>query len=276
MIVHIYYTRTDWHLILQDAIIPILHASMDRIRTWNIRFESKQGDHITISLAFFEESTFLEMDLLEQLAEYIKTRPSTTIPIKPPFRSFFMNFNNNTVMLSDENIFSEALYDRYSKYRMNLSNAIINALKDDVIDSESLLTLLIYLQLGYLKAKYSEVVDSYVFLINFKSYITNLNSGWVSNEKYLTPEKSDEENEDFICEIIDLVYLKGDLPIELVWLCEWINTCGEINIDEKNSDFQFLCKLICEHTGLDINRALALSTDIILRSFLKKMVASVK
>ena len=97
----IFYSITSWHKILNEAIKPFLlkHTSENLISKYFIAFSKDQGDHIKISLYTEDESKAILNEFHSIIGYYIDLKPSMNSIEKSLGDSFFMNFENNQILI---------------------------------------------------------------------------------------------------------------------------------------------------------------------------------
>lgn len=211
----------NWNIILKKIQRIVEDLKCD-LFTFHIQFNNRYGDNVRIMFLTIEE----HMDDFGQkvtlrLEPLFSSFPKETF--KSPISSIKLPFPTNTFEFGlHKTTFDENLFSTY-KVQEALSTAIIEALKEEEIARDTLISFSLYLRVSLLKVC---------------SQFLNKKEKWLSYliQKDLKPKNDfasgQNANFDLALEITKEVMENAEFKEELEWLGRWYNECSVLMKEE--------------------------------------------
>lgn len=258
----LYCLRDDWHLLLSEAINPFFTTNLDRIEALVLEFNYIGGENIRMALLTNEGNA----DRLSSEADLFFKNAFLRLPfhnkkIALPVQGLFLPFPNNSIQYG--------LYrGDYRNYRLQkeLSLLMIEALSEESIDDETIVTFAFYLHISLMKVMLKYHTGSTEELL--KLYHSSHSTGTEVSEFSLIKNKF-EDNKDMLKEIfLDIMnpVIENTPPN---WLSNW-----EAAIEDKVkqavkfcSEAKLAIEVIHSRIAYLINKQLTISGSIELLLF---------
>ena len=148
----IFYGQINWHLLLGAARKTIeLPDVSKKIMQTCVLFNNDRGESVRLALKTdHSQKTQVAEIIAHSLHTFLRDHPSETRPVSLPIRSFFCDFENNTIKY---NLFNERLImiGRLEIFQSLLSKLLLILFEDHPINDEGLFTLIVYLQKSILE-----------------------------------------------------------------------------------------------------------------------------
>lgn len=272
MVVSIFYNQVAWHELLKDFISPYLQQNQDTILHWYISLSTYRGEHITLEIEFRDNSLQFEEYFNKEVNTFLENYPSPMKIIDYPLDGLFMDYENNTVYYNIEAHHNTDNQNLTSIIRQQLSEIILCTLEDQEIDIESIFTLIVYLQLGIIKAGFTNTKTARINTLKLVLHLTTQDD-IDPNDKAKAEEterfiKLFEYNKDIFVEIIEDIWSKEKYEDELRWMGQWENVCKDyLNTNEFHVAFMLLSKIAYQQTGLNGDKILLNASKQILKIF---------
>ncbi|RYY36116.1 MAG: hypothetical protein EOP46_07635 [Sphingobacteriaceae bacterium] len=267
----IFYDREQWGKLLGEAIFPFIDSEKELINTYYVHLEVSPRDHIKLTMKSTEPgNTELESRFLDYMDQYLLDNPSEAVHTQHNF------YPNNTAWVNQYNESDFYLADDergFDYIREKIADAL-RQLAVDTIDTSSMYTFIFYLQLGLLKANYTDVnqLKAEIDLIT-----TSLKAQYKDPSKFInaTTNKVGKQfftsNKEILIEIIDDIWGELHYNPDLQWLGEWIEACKYFIKDANfTASFILISRLVYDSLGLMNNKLLPLSLQIITSAFNEK------
>jgi len=275
--VSIFYSRSAWHDLIASAIKPFIYNEQNKNTdmTYYIYLCTNQGEHVTVVLQRDKENK-LEQKFIKYIEKFISKNKSTTKAIEYPLPGFFMDYPNNSVWADIDNLYTFSPIECPSNIRYNLSQILIDALGDSEIETETIYTFLIYMQLGIIKSAYPAIKTARNGAIILLKYLSE--NEYIKQEVTIESQEYDyediklsfENNKEILLEIIDDIWNAEGYQAELKWVELWVNSCRQIfKNSDLNKSFIYLNDLVHDHIGLGNKNLPGLSSKLILSSFIQ-------
>jgi len=267
--------KSEWNRLFADGIIPFV-TDIDLSASYTIKFNYDDEENIRLSLYTTEINA---KQLAEKAAEYFKDwflKANLIVPeMIPVGEEAPIPFPINSIQFGS--------YHREEKENLslsvNLSQIILDALKEDVIDDETILTFAFYLQICLIKL-ITQIDPGFINTLKpaFKDAElgepenADTNHAAIEGQISKVPSESMDAVNSFIMERISLnekfeEYKAGLLEITsdvmnsadeadiLGWLKLWLNTCKtELNRPVENENIIITYKRIIDtvygHLGI--------------------------
>jgi len=240
--------KNAWNFVLKKGIKQFLDEKIPCIAGYSIEFNYESGENIRFAISCLtEQADQLAKDADEYFKLFFRRNDLPSASIKLPLNGIFLPFPCNSIQFG--------LYRGKSETCLLsgiLSRTIIDALCDDEIDNESIVTLAFYLYLGVLR-KYeringSDAVDEYIRL--------NCKPSHGIDDKIF--ETSYEENRELFEEISrDVMQSEEQVLLrDAPWLQQWLYACEEEIVacqKSKKPGVVILTSLIDAHLGFTEN-----------------------
>jgi hypothetical protein len=249
----LFCNKCYWHTLLSLGLLPIVENFGDMV-AYEITFNYLSGENIRLGMLTEDKNAYtLSKAANDYFKVFFKNAELAMGESKLPVKGIFMPFPVNSIQYGLYLPLQQA--EQYSSLSIGLSQIIINALKDDTIDDNTILTFAFYLQVGLIKVigkgriNFTDMLNT---TGNYDISIRNIN------------QKEFTENRDVLIEITtDILHNNTDSP---QWLKKWMMLCDkEINkaqnINPLNC-YNKLVSLIYKQLGLDNNMRLMLTEFI--------------
>jgi hypothetical protein len=256
MIVSIFYNQEWWHKLLADVIKPFIESERGELKYWYVSLNTNRGEHITV--AFDAESSNAEViknKFLTQVNAYLSNSPSAIKEINYPLEGIFMDYPNNSIELDIDtpiNLSDNSMI----AVRQQFSEIVLEVGSSRVMDIESIFAFIIYLQLGIIKAGYSNSkrarmasLKLLLFLNTQEGGATDANSTEASNN--IPFIQIFDVNKDLIGEIVEDIWRGGEQDADLKWMENWELICRQFSAGrEFHEAFVLLSRICYEQLGL--------------------------
>lgn len=206
--------KYNWHHLLV-AIESFISQNSASVVDFSVEFNFLCGENIRLAVLVLEDSVNQFVPVMDNyFKNFFAERKLRMTPTLLPVAGIFKPFDQNTIQYG---LFDIPTSTIDTKFSANLSRIILTALKDDVIDDETIITLGFYLHTGILKVskERSELSDE------IESYHVNsvsLTRGDISIEFLLDKFKSNAQELINIYQHI-VVEKQSELPD---WMIDWI------------------------------------------------------
>jgi|SRR5690606_9206621 len=249
-------SKEQWSILLKE-IKNFLENLEVNLLTYNIQISNQYGDNIRLSLLTREnEVDDLGQKILLRFEPLLSSFPKESF--KFPIRDINLPFPTNTVEFGVYEIHFHELYSAIYKIQEELSKAMIEGLKEEKIESDTLLTFSLYLQVSLFKACSN-------LLPNFKKGFTVLIQDDLKPNSKL--RQALNENHNLVLEITkDIMEEKSDE--DLAWVETWYNVSSTLLKEEmkaykgnSNSEFENFIKNFYQKSIYFINSHLGLSLE---------------
>ena len=258
--------KSSWKHVIEKGITPFLSDPVNKIyqNSFLLEFNYLSGENIRFSPLVKEEDT---IDVSEKLDSWFKNFFSLAdLPQKRhklPVKGLFMPFPSNSIqygLYDPIKIMGQEDYAEY-KFRKGLSMIMIDALKDEAIDDETILTFVFYLTVAWLK----------VIMITWPDVDKNLSQLYIRHEIH-NGKKVDkdfisqnfEHNKEMLLEITsDIMAYSFTKPVNIPsWLESWMQLCENEISKEKalhNSKesvkiiYRKTLSVVFQHLGITVN-----------------------
>jgi hypothetical protein len=211
-----------WNLLLNKGIKGcIQNIEKDKILTYQFHLSQLQKSTINFFILASQEH---EESLINKINGYFKEK---FLSIQSPEYGTIAHFSLNTSDYGLHKVINEddLPHSRYNLQK-ELSDIMIEALSDEIMNDETLLTFAFYLHvelfkvlINYCPYEIENLLDAYQ--LNFNNIIDR-KIDIMSLQKYYTDNKSLLES------IVTEIYKKGDEPGDEIpiWLNKWSDACG--------------------------------------------------
>ena len=150
--VSIFCNKSNWHTLLNNGIEPFVLADKNIIN-YTLELNYLSGENMRLSLLVDEiDAPVVAKSTDIYFKKYFSDAGLSIRPITFPVEGVFMPFQANTVQygLYHHHIITRGEIERY-ELQINLSRILLVALKDDIIDDQTILTFGFYLKMGLIK-----------------------------------------------------------------------------------------------------------------------------
>jgi hypothetical protein len=244
-----------WHQLLNKGIHPFIkQQESDNLIDFLIEINYLSGENIRMALLVEEANAECVARLTD---EYFKSFfLKNDFPVKElqlPLEGVFLPFQLNSIQygLYEPRKVKQSAYAN-DQVASQLSSIIIAALKDDLIDEETLITLAFYLNTALIKTVSKHTNTSMQLLLPYYSSAGALYSIYddVIIGKF-------EENREMLQEIVsDIFSIDHNIPD---WLKNWIKQCEDLFKNNPGQQptiiFSRIIYLINKHLGITENMA---------------------
>ncbi len=256
MIVSVFYNQEWWHELLAKVITPFIESERAGLTYWHVSFSTYRGEHIIV--AFDPENSNAEVirnKFLAQVGSYLSNFPSAIKEINYPFDGIFMDYPNNSIELDIDTHINLA-DNSMNAVRRKFSEILLKVGSNRVMDMESIFTFIIYLQLGIIKAAYSNSKRARMASLKLLLFLNTHDGG--ATDANMTEASNNLPflqifvvNKDLICEIVEDIWSGREQDTELKWMENWESICrnffGGMEFYEA---FVLLSRMCYEHLGL--------------------------
>jgi hypothetical protein len=223
----LFCSKNEWNKLFVDGILPFLTDKITSgfLDDYTIELNYVDGENIRLSLLTTETNA---AQLTKHADEYFKdyfSKPNLAIPeVDLPDEEIPISFPSNTIQfgLYPNHTIIESEKENYS-LSISLSHIILDALKDDAIDDDTILTFAFYLQLSLIRCIndiYPEPVDK------LKSVYKNLVYDTKITDKELIRVKFAESRQ-MLNEIKQDIMSDKSHEDTPEWLETWMDSCKE-------------------------------------------------
>jgi hypothetical protein len=268
--ISLFCKKDHWHKLLKNGVGTFSKLSGDLILDQTIEFNYMSGENIRYSLlAYRSDAERLSSEASVFFRNFFLGANFTSDLKETPVEGFFMPYKTNSVRFG--------LYSFRKAVRSNgkgieihsqLSAVIVNALSEEMIDDEVILTLAFYLAIGVVKALSCDLktIEDHTPLMPNDNYGVVLSEDMVEG-KFL-------QNAELLGSIVNEVMSALDRPADArpAWLHSWISCCRSCAeaiacdpIEAKNQEYRYLIAGIYRHLG--ITYAMHLFLYFFLRQF---------
>lgn len=203
---------SKWNLLL-NSIREFIVENNNLIKSYKISFSRSNGDCIQLS-ALTQEVAIDE--LAERMSNhfdlFFKTLELESSAVK--VTSIFLPFPTATIQFGLYTENSDMVFFMKNRSEYILSKVLIEALRTDVVDVETILTVAFYLKIALIKALHGYLKDTTTLF----EIIARVDS---DGEKFLVKNKL-FENQPEMGEVTKEVMLESNFEGDLFWLKEWI------------------------------------------------------
>ncbi|MDB5119778.1 MAG: hypothetical protein JWN56_996 [Sphingobacteriales bacterium] len=275
MIVSIFYNQESWHELMTMLIKPFIEREQSSFKHWSIYLSTNRGEHITILIEPKKSSNKThEERFLAQAELFLTESPSAIKVIEYPLTSVFQDFASNSIELNVDNLLVNSTGDdRLILAKQQLSEIIIDVLADQEIDIESIFTFLIYLQLGIIKAGFTNTKRARVNTLKLLLFLNTQenNSGDLDaptiqeNQQFV---ELFEYNKNTFVEIVEDIWNKDKYDDDLEWMKKWESiSTSFLNETDFHQVFISLSKIAYDHLGLNGSKIQNSSSKQVLKIF---------
>jgi hypothetical protein len=272
MVASIFYNQVAWHELLSGFISPYIQQNQNNILHWHLSLSNYRGEHVTLIIAPKQNNAQLEEDFKKKVDDFLANFPSPLKAIEYPLNGFFMDYRSNTVEYNIEILYSTANNPGMLAVKQHLSEIILQALSGQEIDIESIFSFIIYLQLGILKAGFTNTKTARVNTLKLVLHLTTQDDGDCNNK---TSEEETQRfinlfdyNKEIFAEIVEDIWNKEKYEAELNWMEQWENICKEyLQTSEFHLAFMLLSQVAYQQAGLNGDKTLLNASKQILQIF---------
>jgi hypothetical protein len=274
--VYIFYNQSDWHYLLEKLSSSIIKDVRYNLDDFRIYLSCNRGDHINIVFQLDKNNMYGVSFLEKSIRRYLHEKPSLDKKLDmPPVTKLFMDYHNNSFWIEEQDAMGY-LSDSLKDIKHELSKCILDALRDDEVDTGSLLSLIIYLQVGFINSFFTEIEVANRLLIATlsKIFIKESDVVQLSEENRMAREtvcfaSSLEVPREIIVEIIFSIWNQNEFSEDIRWMKTWNKACRAF---AKDKDFQRsyleIVSIINKHLGLTVsNEAVAEPLILIVDGF---------
>ena len=246
----LFYRQADWHILLREAVKPLLQLELMKGIVFSIYFSRFQGDRVVLLLNKPEQSSEIQL-LIRLFRSYIINKPSFTEPIQYPLDGFFMDYPNNSVFTDiNDNRKSEKESDETRLLRMRLAESILKFFKiEDISDID---TIAICMHLGAISGIYTNLPDA-VKMAETISLSNNRNTAYDNFEHGKVIDSAFEENADEIFCLIHNIWTVNFEKTELEWLTSWVCECRQY-FSNSDKSLIYVTRMVYESLGFEDSR----------------------
>jgi hypothetical protein len=221
-----------------------------KINDYFIFINRDRGDNIKIVFkSNKDDDCFALKSIFSGLQNFISEFPSPVEVVQFPLNSLFLNFENNTIFSYPIADFAFWVDENTRQMHSSLSEIILEVFNENLVDSELIISLFLYLSTIALMPKYHQLIYK---KIKFKDAekIFSLKDGDCA-ESQSGIAKFFEDNQ----EIFHEIFLEISQPYsgQQLWIERWRNLCYLYvqNSSDESASFVYLFQTICEHLGLN-------------------------
>ncbi len=248
------------------VIEPFIILHQRDIQYWCVYFSSTQGEHVTLAITAADDAV-IEKSFLEAAESFLILNPSEKNIIEFPLKGFFKDYPNNSVQFNKSRSLAHSWNNsNQMSQQQAISISLVEALKNEVINNESIYTFLIYMQLGIIHSAYPGIQQACSVIPNILMSAQNSS---------VIPNKADDEltnlirlfdtNKEIFPEIIKELWEED--PISgLDWLYNWEISCRKFIKTNFLQEFISLSALLCKHLGLN-EKMTEISFQLIIKTF---------
>lgn len=272
MVASIFYNQVGWHELLSGFISPYIQQNQNNILHWHLSLSTYRGEHVTLIIEPKQNNAQLEEDFKKKADDFLTNFPSPMKVIEYPLNGFFMDYHSNTVEYNIDVPYSTAYNPGMLAVKQQLSAIILHALGGQEIDTESIFSFIVYLQLGIIKAGFTSAKTARVNTLKLVLHLTTQDDG-DSNDKGSEEETQRfidlfEYNKDIFVEIVEDIWNKEKYDAELNWMEQWESACKEyLQNSEFHIAFMLLSQIAYEQVGLNGGKILLNASKQILKIF---------
>jgi hypothetical protein len=271
MVASVFYNRSSWHNLLHQVVNPFINTHTGTVENWCIYLSSVQGEHITFATRSSSDAQ-LQRSFYDMTESFLSKNPSEKKETSYPLNILFIDYPNNSIQFNKSKALSDSWNDcNQRNKRQDISQVMMYALAHDQIDKESIYTLMIYMQMGIIKAAYPELQKACCHIPDLLHYYKKVK--YTSVENLVSKNESAaflemfENNKEILSEIIQDVWSENR-DSELHWISAWISSCGDLILKSNfEQTFFILSNLICEHFGLNDEAMVRLSCQLLAKGF---------
>jgi hypothetical protein len=250
--------RSQWDIVLKNGIRPFLAELSDKklIGPLLIEFNYLSGENIRLAIQTETQNAEVLADKFDDFfKEFFLLTNLQKKEVVLPIDSIFLPFPANTIQYGLYKVVD--VDDLRSKIISKISFCIIDALEDDTIDEEVLITFAFYLHIALI-TQLEELCQSKADFLSFYNSEIYENVEELIGEQYLV--KKYEDNKASLIEIEESIrnYQEPEFSETPPWLIEWIESCKEIILSDLSEDKWLLLVIIREN----INRQLGLTNNM--------------
>ncbi|HTH83007.1 MAG TPA: hypothetical protein VL490_08735 [Mucilaginibacter sp.] len=253
----VFYTLPEWRNIITYAIKPFLQTEQleGNLACYYVYLYPEPTQHITIVLYPSRDHYTLENKFVEQIGNFLSKNQSPT-DIQHQLDNNLMNYSNNSIGIDIEKPIRIAISDdKLQHTRHCISQVLISVLEKNEAEIETIYTVLIYLQLGIIKAINPTIKKARTKAVELLSYVESVDSTTketVGKQVYDDIKLWFENDMDSFTEIIEDIWNTDEYNDDLKWLETWIVHCKQfIKDNDFNESFMILSKLINKHIGFN-------------------------
>jgi len=252
--------KSQWNKLFANGIIPFVTNNL--LDAYTIEFNYLNGENVRFSMLTAETNApTIANHADEHFKKYFLNSNLFASEIRLPTGEIFMSFPSNIIRygLYPPQKIAPNEKRKYS-FPIELSQIILNALKDDVIDDETILTLSIYLQIGLIK-----VINNFHpgFISRFRPLILKDRAQTHISDTSVLRTKFENTKHIFI-EIANDVMDNTSEVDNPGWLEKWCNIC-EIEINKTSGKskaetiYQEMLFTVHKHLGIPVQVKTTLS-----------------
>lgn len=269
--ISLFCSREYQHILLYKGIKPFVKEASDQLllEAYQLEFNDTNGENIRLKLLTNQRNSKL---LAEQASAYFK---QFFIAVKLPFKEIqlppdelFMPFNPNTVQYGLYTIVSSNDL-KGCQLETGFSHLMTEALENQVIDEETIITLGFYFHIGLLKVLKQRKLD-----FAYKDVLLRY-TDYASTDPG-SMHTAYQESKAMLLEIYQDI-MEQERYDDIPWLERWMHLCEEelnrqieLAGNQLNDIIQYRF-IFLVHTHLDINKYI----NFLLWYFIKQVVATV-
>ena len=250
--------KSQWAFILHNGVKPFRKdASNEKlIEVLLIEFNYLSGENIRMAIQTEARNAELLASKLDGFfKEFFLSANIYKKQVTLPVDGIFLPFPPNTIQYGLYKILANA-DELASKIISKTSACIIEALENDTIDEEVLITFAFYLHIALITQLKKLPETNFSSMYNFEIY---KNMKDVVDEDYLNQKYV--ENKDSLIEIEESIrnYELTELYENPSWLIEWIKNCKEIIVSQPSENPRVFVNI-----RDNINQQLGLTNNMIM------------
>lgn len=244
----IFCNKSNWHKLLNDGILPFISTEHDIIN-YTFSFNYLSGENIRLSLLTSQHNApSLSKNMDNYFKAYFSKANLSRETIELPVNGIFIPFSANSIQYGLYPPVKITPSEKES-YKMSiiLSEVLCKALKDNIIDNETILTFAYYLKMGLIKTL--TFVDPQ-FLNNLKPSDKFPNGA--SDE--INPLAFEDSKETLIEVAMDIFQPTSETDIP-EWFQDWLDGCKYFvnkNKLDLHTAFGEISTIINKHLALPI------------------------
>ena len=270
----VFYSKKNWKNFFSFVTNDLIHGVYKgKLNGFFIFLGRKRGEHVTICLNLREKNNITNPALQNYLQKFLQNNCSENVSEDRFNDQIFCNYPNNSVLIHEGSFSSktDCLHREMLNIRRFVSEIMLKEFCFDDVTPELVYTLLLYFQLGIVKAAFIDLSSAKEALLNLQKNMQKNASSVYEAEVGVRLEQgffdAMSSNKEIILAIIDDFWGSEEDMREDDWIVTWIDNCNMVlNYLNFNDAFVFINKIIFEHLGLE---------QIILKKFLNCVVLKV-
>lgn len=213
----VFGSKHNWHILLQQAIGPLLKALTQKqvIHSYQLEFNYLSGENIRVSvLCDDEEKDGVSRYIDDHFTGFFSVAGLDSKTCTLPVNGIFLPFPANTVQYG---LYRETAAGRQAEINKQVSDCILEVLSGETIDENVILTLAFYLNISLIKALAAGGLPAFVSgsSVQLPGYAEQADSMFPS---YF------EENREILLSVYEELMAAGNASVPL-WVKAWLDLC---------------------------------------------------